>query len=129
MNCKDCVGNGNCAYNIMLPYIKGSANVGDDNPRGKMVNVDKCLLPEILKLWERGIKTTGCCCGHGLPEPYAPYIGVKSEYCAAMIALGYIKKVNPDEYDQNEFIPITTLVYGDADKGHNWWDKEAEPNE
>jgi hypothetical protein len=27
--------------------------------------VDSCLVPALLALWEKGIKTTGCCCGHG----------------------------------------------------------------
>jgi len=31
----------------------------------KYVNIDKCLIHEIINLWEQGIKTTGCCCGHG----------------------------------------------------------------
>ena len=115
MKCQECIGNGNCAYNIMLPYIKGSANVGEDSPTGKMVNIDKCLLPEILTLWEKGIKTTGCCCGHGLA---AAYIGVRCEYREQMLNLGYIPI-----YGENTFKPITQPVYGNADKGHNWWSK------
>ena len=27
--------------------------------------IDECLAPALLALWEKGIKTTGCCCGHG----------------------------------------------------------------
>jgi len=29
------------------------------------VLVDKCISDEILSLWGKGIRTTGCCCGHG----------------------------------------------------------------
>jgi len=103
----------------MLPYIKGSANVGEDNPNGKMVCIDKCLLPEILFLWERGIKTTGCCCGHDL---LPPYIGVKEEYYDKMLELEYKHRDTPPELDQMSFIPKTQFVYGKADKGFNWWD-------
>lgn len=120
MFCRECINNGNCAYNIMLPYINGSSNIGTDNPNGKIVNIDKCLLPEILRLWEDGIKTTGCCCGHGLLQPY---IGVKEEYFDKMIYLGYEHIDTPEQFDQNSFMPKTKLQYGIANKGFNWWDK------
>jgi len=28
------------------------------------ISVDKCIAEEILGLWEKGITTTGSCCGH-----------------------------------------------------------------
>lgn len=31
----------------------------------EQVTVDSCLKEEILDLWNIGIITTGCCCGHG----------------------------------------------------------------
>ena len=31
----------------------------------KVVSIDICISNEIKDLWNRGIKTTGCCCGHG----------------------------------------------------------------
>lgn len=53
--------------------------------------VDSCIVPALLAIWDRGIKTSGCCCGHGSgsgviglvtyrdeksieehPEPYRP---------------------------------------------------------
>jgi len=27
--------------------------------------LDACIVPALLALWAKGIKTTGCCCGHG----------------------------------------------------------------
>ena len=117
MKCADIqFGTGECAYNIHQPWLV----------EGKpyMANIDKCLLPEILRLWEIGIKTTGCCCGHGKPEMQPPYIGVREEYIGQMKAMGY--EVQPNKHNpgaEDSFKPKTKLVYGDADKGFNWWDK------
>lgn len=113
MQCKDIeFGTGDCAYNIHLPWLVDG--------KAKMVNIDKCLLPEIIHLWELGIKTTGCCCGHGKEEPF---IGVAFEDIDRMLELGY--KVCPNKYrprDRDSFYPKTILKYGNADKGFNWWD-------
>ncbi len=27
--------------------------------------LDECIAPAVVALWENGIKTSGCCCGHG----------------------------------------------------------------
>jgi hypothetical protein len=78
-------------------------------------------LPEILRLWELGIKTCGCCCGHG---KQTPFIEVKEEYIPKMKELGYV--VQPNECrsgDEDGFVPKTILNYGNADKGFNWWSK------
>lgn len=53
-----------------------------------------------------------------------PYIGVREEYIDQMKAMGYevqLNKHNPGAEDS--FKPKTKLVYGDADKGFNWWDE------
>lgn len=117
MQCKDIeFGTGECAYNIHLPWlVEGKA---------RLVNVDKCLLPEVLSLWEMGIRTTGCCCGHDKVSKEEPYIGVEFEDIEKMKSLGY--KVKPNKYrpgDEDSFYPKTKLVYGDADKGFNWWEQ------
>lgn len=119
MNCTEIdFGTYNCAYNIMLPYL---VNDGAGKMEPKTVAVDKCLLPEILRLWETGIKTTGCCCGHGRN---APFIGVKQECIQQMKRLGYTVVHNPCRPDdEDSFVPKTKLQYGSADKGFNWWDE------
>ena len=49
--------------------------------------VDFCLVPEINRLNEvEGIKTVGCCCGHGRQEGY---IQVAPEWLVKMKELGY----------------------------------------
>lgn len=74
---------------------------------GRGICVDVCLALEVSQLWAAGIKTTGCCCGHGKAPPY---IGVAPEHIEAMKAAGYI--VQPNELrpgDEDSFVPKTDL--------------------
>lgn len=114
-------GTYDCTYNIKLPYFVSDPTNSERKAESKFVSIDKCLLPEILKLWEMGIKTTGCCCGHGKSE--MSFIGVKPEYIEKMKLLGYevrFNKLRPN--DEDSFIPKTSLSYLNADKGFNVWD-------
>ena len=114
-----------CAYNIMLPYLTKNPCDPTEKPKPKTVAVDKCLLREVLCLWEMGIKTTGCCCGHGRDN--MAFIGVKEEHIPKMKEMGYTVFYNSCRPgDEDAFVPKTKLIYGDADKGFNWWDKWEE---
>lgn len=53
---------------------------------GHTIWVDKCLVDEIAQLHELGIKTIGCCCGHGYLDGY---IQVMPEDVEKMKSLGY----------------------------------------
>lgn len=125
MNCKDIkFGTLDCAYNIMLPYLVTDPCNPSLSPFPKTVCIDKCLLPEILELWEMGIKTTGCCCGHGKKE--FAYIGVDEKDIGRMKEMGYKvwhNSCRPN--DEDSFIPKTELSYGNADRGFNWWDNNS----
>ena len=48
--------------------------------------VDKCLVDEIKELNQLGIKTIGCCCGHGKSNGF---IQVQKKYVSIMKELGY----------------------------------------
>lgn len=54
-----------CYYHITLPWLCKYPWEDDSMKEPTTVSIDKCLLPEILGLWEMDIKTTACCCGHG----------------------------------------------------------------
>lgn len=115
-------GSYDCGYNIMLPYYVTDPTDKEHRKQTKMVCIDKCLLPEILSLWEDGIKTTGCCCGHG--DKSMAFIGVKEEYIPKMKAMGYVVQYNECRpNDEDSFIPKTKLNYSKADKGFNWWEE------
>lgn len=123
MKCKDVgFGTADCAYNITLPYLVGDPANPAAPKFSKTVCIDKCLLPEVLRLWEMGIKTTGCCCGH---DRQPPFIGVLPEYIETMKALGYAVLPNSCRPgDEDSFVPKTEMAYGMAHKGFNWWDDE-----
>lgn len=61
------------------------------------VSIDACLVDEIKILWEKGIKTAGCCCGHGEVQGY---IHVEDENIQQMKDLGYVqnREHRPDEF-------------------------------
>lgn len=57
--------------------------LGDPKP---VISVDSCLADEIINLWEEGVKTNGCCCGHNVLEGF---IGVSDSSVDKMLDLGY----------------------------------------
>ena len=69
--------------------------------------VDGCLVGEINRLNNDGIKTIGCCCGHGKMQGY---IQVAPEYVDKMLELGYEQlPVDADGNGQWCFKPKTLL--------------------
>lgn len=123
MKCKDVhSGTYSCSYGIDLPYLHSSSFVENDEPKYKGVSIDKCLIYEVLKLWENGIKTTGCCCGHGNKD--LAYIGVQDESIPKMKELGYsVIKNTFRPNSEDTFKPKTKLEYYDEiNKGFHRWD-------
>lgn len=98
-----------CCYHITLPWLCKFPWEDDSMKEPMTVSIDKCLLPEILKLWEIGIKTTGCCCGHGKK---GAFIGVDFDDIQKMKDLGYEvyhNECRPN--DEDSFIPKTIFDY------------------
>lgn len=101
-----------CCYHITLPWLCKFPWEDDNMKTFKTVSIDKCLLPEILELWEMGIKTTGCCCGHGKLEPF---IGVDFDDIQKMKDLGYEVYYNEHRpNDEDSFVPKTVMKYDRA---------------
>ena len=74
----------------------------------KWICFDKCLADELFYLWDLGIITTGCCCGH---KEHTPYIGVEKEYIPQMKKLGYKVAHNPMRpIDEDSFLPLTKKI-------------------
>lgn len=68
----------------------------DEGSESDIICVDSCLKDEIIFLWSKGVKTTGCCCGHNyLP----PYIGVSDDSIDLMVSLNY--ETQPNELHPN----------------------------
>lgn len=75
----------------------------------KQICFDACLAKELFLLWDKGIETTGCCCGkHSNCKPDMSYIGVENKYISKMKKLGYKVRFNSCRPgDEDSFIPKT----------------------
>lgn len=94
-----------CESEVLVPppnFIQ--YNIGEGFKES--IHIDKCLSKEIQELWKQGIKTTGCCCGHGM---LLGYIGVLDESIEKMEELGYEHYIYPEQLGgierKDAFIP------------------------
>ncbi len=71
-----------------------------DQEKRKTVSIDKCMVEEIKYLWSKGIRTMGCCCGHGDKEKAS--ILVLDEDIEKMQALGYEHWSNPMDKNRKD---------------------------
>ena len=65
------------------------------------VCIDQCIVDAILQLWDKGIETTGCCCGH---NKMRAWVSVHPDDYAAMFELGYEQR--PVEVAQGNAIGL-----------------------
>lgn len=83
------------------------------NKEGKLIGFDGCLWQEIFWLWNKGITTLGCCCGHHIDDNEDnAYIQVNIKDVSKMLELGY-------EYQNKDvcaFKPKTKIEVLDANK-------------
>ncbi len=70
--------------NIELKYNSPTHN------KKTNVSIDECIVSEIKSLWKKGIRTTGCCCGHNGIFP--THVSVISEDITKMMELGYTRQ-------------------------------------
>jgi hypothetical protein len=45
-----------------------------EHKQNREVCIDSCIVEQIKCLWESGIETLGCCCGHGNKELTGPSV-------------------------------------------------------
>lgn len=88
------------SYDNQIELLRPTHMIGrNEGSSSDIICVDKCLKDEILLLWNKGIRTTGCCCGHNkLPA----YIGVIDDDIEKMKQLGYeviLNNLYPDRED------------------------------
>ena len=86
----------------------------EQNYKNNDIEVDDCLAEEIQELWEKGIHTRGCCCGH---SKETGFIQVERTDLGKMIELGYQwYHEYPEElggYDRHDaFIPHSKCKCG-----------------
>ena len=56
----------------------------------RTVSIDKCIVPVIEGLWDAGVYTLGCCCGHGKENPSV----VLSTVCHIQPAMAVIRRLD-----------------------------------
>ena len=80
-------------------------------PWGKEVEFDACLAKELFSLWDKGIRTTGCCCGmHANSKANSGYIGVLESDINRMKMLGYMVKYNKMRPEAEDSFYLKTFV-------------------
>ena len=97
----------NCKKRIIYPP-KNFITYNCDGKKYKTnILVDECLADEIENLWNKGIRTSGCCCGHG---KYLGFINVcQDDDIEKMEHLGYQHYIFEDDFGgekrKDTFIP------------------------
>ena len=59
-----------------------------------IIPIDPCIYDEICDLWDKGIITYGCCCGH---NKFESFVNVAECNIEQMLQMGYIQ----NHYDKN----------------------------
>lgn len=68
------------------------------------VCIDHCIAEAIKELWDKGIETTGCCCGHNFEKGW---VSVHPDCYIAMFSLGYYQR--PVEIVEGEPMGLYTF--------------------
>lgn len=96
----------NCNKKLIHPPKKLITYNCNNSKYKKDILIDACLVDEVKELWNHGIKTTGCCCGHGF---MLGFIGVTEDCIKNMEQLGYVHYIYDVEFGgvkrQDAFIP------------------------
>lgn len=71
---------------VQLPAWSKARKIRLKNGHPPDVSIDSCIVQVIHTLWEKGIETTGCCCGHNLTRAW---VSVDPEDYVAMHEFGY----------------------------------------
>lgn len=104
----------NCQVAMVFPpknFLKMNTQTGSKSKieyKNYPIGIDSCIVDEIRELWSKGIRTCGCCCGHGYN---LGYIEVEDEDIEKMEQMGYCHYIYPKMFggvDRKEaFIPKT----------------------
>jgi hypothetical protein len=74
-------------------------------PKSNGYCLDRCVAEEVMALWQLGVRTTGCCCGHRGVCP--AFIGVHDDHIFAMKTYGYsVVENHMRPGDEDSFFPM-----------------------
>lgn len=105
----------NCKKKVLCPP-KGLIRCNQSDDEKVKIPVDACLADEIKELWTKGIKTRGCCCGHGYE---LGFIEVTDDCVSKMEELGYVHYIYPKEFGgYKRFDAFVPKTYGHIYDGY-----------
>lgn len=92
------------SYDNQVELSRPKCMIGrTEGTHSNIICIDKCIAKEIQYLWNCGVSTTGCCCGHNIQEGY---IGVIEKDIEFMKKLGYKVEINKQDLrDEKNFTP------------------------
>lgn len=90
------IGSYNCQRCVLMPEEDGSI---------VLQSIDWVIIPELYSLWNRGIRTVGCCCGHGDISKAYIQVDPEGDNCFKMEMLGY-KPLPPKEAPNGVFLGL-----------------------
>lgn len=105
----------NCSKKVLYPPKNFIPYNCDRTEYKTEICVDACLADEITELWKKGIRTMGCCCGHGR---YLGMIQVLPEDAPKMLALGYEFYIYSEEDNFSRADAFIPKSYGHDYNGH-----------
>ena len=100
----DCVNVKMGSYDNQIELQRPKCMIGRiEGTHSNIICIDKCIAEEIQYLWNCGVRTTGCCCGHNIQEGY---IGVIEKDIEFVKKSGYRVKINKQRLgDESNFVP------------------------
>lgn len=89
--CKNVIPQSKECYDRMItveipPHMKSYRDNRVKVGLSSKISIDPCVYDEICDLWEKGIVTYGCCCGHNLTESF---VNVAESNIDEMLKMGY----------------------------------------
>lgn len=112
-NCKDVVI-GSYDNQILLGYYPIMREYGKNRVKAGLsgfgIPVDRCIAEQVIELWEAGIKTLGCCCGH---NKETGFINVAAEDFDKALSLGFEKYTYPGNTQRNDTVKTKEMLYAD----------------
>lgn len=92
-NCKDITPQSKECYEQMITieipdHMSTYRNNRVEAGFSSKVSIDPCIFVEIWQLWQKGIITYGCCCGHNGKNP--SFVNVDESNIQQMLDMGYL---------------------------------------
>ena len=72
----------------------------ETNKKSRIISVDVCMVVDLKNLWDKGIRTVECCCGHNRVDGY---IAVDDKSIPLMLEMGY-KNITKKQERKDLFI-------------------------